>query len=267
MSPFTWCFPDPQNIRVWLLREEKWISDGNQSSGTACHWWGDWGSERRHDLPKAHSQCASAVGSKTGTWAVYGEPHHHIKASRTPHILATLLYDVCSHPGTAYKLWSKQNGCEQGSSRRPKIWIAHSVFEALLVGVKTGPVSMKAVLVQIKFNYKYEKNPKWFKQDRCLFLSQIQSHLKVGNPGLLWMTTCQGHGLLLSCSLLGGASIPKITLRFKMAATTPAIATTTQLARKNRAYPLSEGVACTLTSHWPELSHMATSTCKEGWKM
>lgn len=70
-----------------------------------------------------------------------------------------------------------------GSSRRSKIWIAHSVGEALLLGVKTGPVSMKAVLIQIKFNYKYEKNPKWFKQDRCLFLSQ--SHLKVGNPGLL----------------------------------------------------------------------------------
>lgn len=179
-----------------------------------------------------------------------------------------LFYMMSVPPGTACKLWSKENRCEQGSSRRSKIWIAHSVSEALLLGVKTGPLSMKAVLIQIKFNYKYEKNPKWFKQDRCLFLSQIQSHLKVGNPGCYGCTTCQGHGLLLSCcTVIRGFHSQEYPM-IQDGCYNSSHCNHHPVSKKEQSLPsLSEGVACTLTTHWPELSHMATSTCKEGWKM
>lgn len=149
-------------------------------------------------------------GGKTGIWAIDGELHHHIKASRTPHILATLLHDVCPTQAQHTSCGPSRTDVSR-TLQEDRKFEQHSVGEALLLGVKTGPVSMKAVSVQIKFNYKYEKNPKWFKQDRCLFLSQIQSHLKVGNPGLLWMCHMSGTWapfILLHCQ--EGLPFPRI---------------------------------------------------------
>ena len=107
----------------------------------------------------------------------------------------------------------------------------------MLIGDKTGTASLKDILVQIRFNYKWEKNLKWFTKDRCLVLSHIQQIIWRRMSGA-FADTPETRAPSALCSTMRG-SHSEITQWLKMAAPAPAITATSQLAGKTWTYSVS----------------------------